>query len=61
LCGKETDFRFCITRWQFGLESSQVLEVRIRATEQIGACLETYYAKMRKDGRFGIPKLIMKL
>jgi len=43
------------------LESSQVLEVRIRATEQIGACLETYYAKMRKDGRFGIPKLIMKL
>ena len=58
---KETDSKFCITRWQFGLESSHILEVRIRATEQIDTCLETYYVKMRKDGRFGIPKLIMKL
>jgi len=43
------------------LESSQVLEVRIRVAERIGTRVETYYAKMRRDGRFGIPKLIMKL
>lgn len=51
----------CVMRGQFGLESSQVLEVRIRVAERIGTSVETYYAKMRRDGRFGIPKLIMKL
>ena len=51
----------CLIRWRFRLDPSQVLEVRIRVAERIGARTETYYAKMRRDGRFGIPKLIMKL
>jgi len=50
-----------LVRWQFSLESTQVLEVRIRAAERIGANMETYYAKVRGDGRLGIPKLVMKL
>lgn len=50
-----------LIRWQFRLESTQVLQVRIRAAERIGANLEFYYAKVRGDGRLGIPKLVMKL
>jgi len=54
-------FSFRLRNWQFRLESSQVLKVRICAAERIGANVETYYAKMRRDGWFGILKLIMKL
>jgi len=50
-----------LIRWQFSLEPTQVLEIRIRSAERIGASAETYYAKVRGDGRLGIPKLVMKL
>jgi len=50
-----------LIRSQFRLEPTQVLEVRICAAERIGVNVETYYAKVREDGRLGIPKLVMKL
>jgi hypothetical protein len=50
-----------IIRWQFKMETDQVLKVGI-STPGRGFGIEWFYAKMKKEGRIRVPKLIvMKL
>ena len=45
-----------LTRWQYKLESTEVLKVTVEVVGVIGV-RENFLAKMFKDGRIGIPKL----
>jgi bifunctional DNA-binding transcriptional regulator/antitoxin component of YhaV-PrlF toxin-antitoxin module len=49
-----------IVRWQFKLETNQVLCVTVRAIESF-VDEERFYARMRSDGRITIPKLTRRL
>jgi hypothetical protein len=48
-----------LIRWQFKLEPTQVLKVTVKPVDTIDD--ETFYAKMNRDGRVTIPKLIADL
>ncbi len=47
-----------LIRWQFKLEPDQVLHVTIEYEEE--PALETFYARMTRDGRLTIPKLALR-
>lgn len=47
-----------LIRWQFKLEPDQVLQVTVEDEE--ASALETFYARMTRDGRLTIPKLTLK-
>jgi hypothetical protein len=49
-----------IVRWQFKLETSQVLRLTVRTAEPFVE-EERFYARMRSDGRITIPKLMRSL
>jgi hypothetical protein len=44
-------------RWQFKLEPSQILKIGVNATD-FGQRWQYFYAKMMKDERIHIPRLI---
>ena len=45
-----------LVRWQYKLESEQVLKVRVKLADTVGSG-EEFYGQMRRDGRLTIPKL----
>ena len=49
-----------VVRWHFKLESDQVLKVTVSCREM---CLigQQFYTTMSKDGRIGVPKLILSV
>jgi bifunctional DNA-binding transcriptional regulator/antitoxin component of YhaV-PrlF toxin-antitoxin module len=49
-----------LVRWEFRLESSQVLKVRV---DLVGSYVhsEYFFGRMNKDGRITIPKLTLDL
>jgi hypothetical protein len=49
-----------LVRWQFKLEPSQVLRVRVRVVGSVGL-REDFLACMSRDGRVTIPRLIVEL
>jgi len=49
-----------VVRWQFKMESEQVLKVTVNALD-VWSGWETFYARMGKDGRITIPKLQREL
>ena len=49
-----------LIRWQFKLETDQVLKVTVNAYGLFGSW-QTFYGQMGKDGRVVIPKLILDL
>jgi len=49
-----------LIRWQFKMEPSQVLKVTVRP-EGLGFSEEEFYARMNRDGRITIPKLILDI
>ncbi len=49
-----------LIRWQFKMESEQILKVTVNALNVWGST-QTYYARMGKDGRILIPKLQLEL
>jgi hypothetical protein len=49
-----------LIRWQFKMESQQVLKVTVKAGDSFGS-EETFYAKISRDGRITIPKLTLEL
>ena len=49
-----------IVRWQFKLESSQVLLVNVRPVGSL-VSEEEFFVNMRRDGRITIPKVILGL
>ena len=49
-----------LIRWQYKLEPTQILKVQV-TTKQMILITEQFYAKMTKDGRILIPKLILTL
>ncbi|MDI6846963.1 MAG: hypothetical protein QMD13_09455 [Candidatus Bathyarchaeia archaeon] len=49
-----------LIRWQFKLEPEQVLKVEVAPEGAIGI-REEFFARMNKDGRIKIPKLILEL
>ena len=49
-----------LVRWQFKLESSEVLRATVTIVGVLGV-RESFLVKMRKDGRLVIPKLTMAL
>ena len=49
-----------VVRWQFKMESEQVLKVTVNALN-VWSGWETFYARMGKDGRITIPKLQREL
>ena len=49
-----------LIRWQFKLESTQVLNVSVKVVGSFGV-REEFYARMSKDGRITIPKLFVDL
>jgi hypothetical protein len=46
-------------RWQYRMETNQVLKVKVRVAGSFGS--ERFLARMTKDGRLTIPKLAFKL
>ena len=48
-----------LVRWQFKLETSQVLKVTVTAVNVFGSW-EAFFGKMDKSGRITIPKLALK-
>lgn len=48
-----------LVRWQFKLETSQILKVTVTAVNVFGGW-ETFYGKMDKSGRITIPRLVLK-
>ena len=48
-----------LLRWQYRMESSQVLSVEVRNMESFGT--EKFLGRMLKDGRLTIPKLTLEL
>jgi hypothetical protein len=49
-----------IVRWQFKIETNQVLRVNLNSINAYSGT-QTFYAKMTKDGRILIPNLIIRL
>jgi DNA-binding transcriptional regulator/RsmH inhibitor MraZ len=49
-----------VVRWQFKMESEQVLKVTVNALN-VWSGWETFYARMDKSGRIAIPELMLKL
>jgi len=49
-----------LVRWQYKLEPTQVLKVKVYLVGAIGA-REEFLARMSRDGRITIPKLIVDL
>ena len=49
-----------LIRWQFKLESTQVLNVRVKLVGAFGT-REEFYARMSRDGRITIPRLFVDL
>lgn len=50
-----------LIRWQYKLEPTQILKVDIgQRPVGIWQALESFYAKMGKDGRIQIPKLALE-
>lgn len=49
-----------LIRWQFKLEPTQVLRVKVQPVGAV-AVREEFFAKMSRDGRITIPKLIVDL
>ena len=49
-----------LVRWQFKLETSQVLKVTVTAIKVFGGW-ETFYGRMDKSGRLTIPRLTLQL
>jgi len=49
-----------LVRWQFKLEPSQVLKVEVRVVGMVGT-REDFLARMSRDGRITVPKLIAEL
>jgi hypothetical protein len=47
-------------RWQFKLETSQILKVIVHPVD-VHLCWETFYGKMDKSGCITIPKLTLSL
>jgi len=49
-----------VVRWQFKMESEQVLKVTVNALN-VWSGWETFYARMGRDGRITLPKLMREL
>lgn len=49
-----------LIRWQFKLEPAQVLKVKVEPVEAI-MVREEFFARMSRDGRITIPKLLIKI
>lgn len=49
-----------LVRWRFKMESSQALKVGVNFVGMHKGW-QFFYAKMRKDGRLAIPKLVLSL
>jgi hypothetical protein len=49
-----------LVRWQFKMETGQVLRVRVKAEGSFSGG-EGFYAKMSGDGRITLPKLTLNL
>lgn len=49
-----------LIRWQFKMDSAQVLKVSVTAVN-VSISWQTFYAKMGKDGRITVPKLQREL
>jgi hypothetical protein len=49
-----------LVRWQFKMDTDQILKVTVNALNVWGSS-QTYYAKMAKDGRILLPKLQQEL
>lgn len=49
-----------LLRWQFKMETQQVLRVMVKVEGSLGAS-ECFYARMRRDGRLTLPKLVLSL
>ena len=48
-----------LLRWQYRMESDQVLSVEVRYVEGFGS--ERFLGRMMRDGRLTIPKLTVRL
>ena len=48
-----------LLRWQYRMESDQVLSVEVRNVESFGT--ERFLGRMMRDGRLTIPKLTLRL
>ncbi len=49
-----------LIRWRFKMESDQALKVGVNFSD-LHKGWQFFYAKMRKDGRLTIPKLVLNL
>ncbi len=49
-----------LIRWRFKMDSAQALKVGVNFTD-LHRGWQFFYAKMRKDGRITIPKLVLNL
>ena len=49
-----------VVRWQFKMDSEQVLKVTVNALNVFSGW-ETFYARMGRDGRITLPKLPREL
>ncbi|MCJ7762325.1 hypothetical protein MUP38_02580 [Candidatus Bathyarchaeota archaeon] len=49
-----------LVRWQFKMDSAQVLKVSVTAVN-VSISWQTFYAKMGKDGRITVPRLQREL
>jgi hypothetical protein len=49
-----------VVRWRFKMEPDQALKVGVNFLE-LHKGWQFFYAKMRKDGRISIPKLVLNL
>jgi hypothetical protein len=49
-----------VVRWQFKMDSEQVLKVGVHAVN-VWSGWETFYARMGRDGRITLPKLTREL
>jgi hypothetical protein len=47
-------------RWQYKMEADEVMKVTVAPAESVGDS-EEFLAKMNRDGRLTIPRLILKL
>jgi len=48
-----------LVRWRYKLETYQILKVSMHARGLFGARSESFLARMSKDGRIGVPKLVV--
>ena len=49
-----------LIRWQFKLETDQVLRVVVKLVDSMVSS-QSYYAKMTKSGRIRVPKLVLSI